>query len=170
MGLFPPLPPALPNPLAESGGTPVPAGGNSPGLSPQFVMSTAVPASGSLTAMAESAAQAAGVPVNLFLALVEAESGFHPDAVSSAGAMGLTQLMPATARALGVTNPFDPAQNLAAGARYLAQLLNQYHSVPLALAAYNAGPGAVNFYGGIPPYPETQAYVSRVMSLAGLAP
>lgn len=124
---------------------------------------------GDLHAMAVAAASAAGVPPNLFVALVEAESGFNPTAVSSAGAMGLAQLMPATARALGVTNPFDPQQNLAAGARYLKSLLAQFGSVPLALAAYNAGPAAVTFYGGVPPYPETEAYVARVMSLAGLA-
>jgi len=117
--------------------------------------------------MAAQAAEQAGVPPSVFQALVEVESGYNPEAISPKGAMGLTQLMPATAQALGVTNPFDPEQSLTAGARYLAQLLRQFGSLPLALAAYNAGPGAVQFYHGIPPYPETQAYVERILALVG---
>ena len=96
-----------------------------------------------------------------------AESGFDPRAVSPAGAQGIAQLMPATARGLGVRDPFDPAQAIPAAARLLSGHVRAFGSVPLALAAYNAGPGAVRRYGGIPPYPETQAYVARVLALAG---
>jgi len=103
-------------------------------------------------------------------ALVQEESGFDPNARSRAGAMGLTQLMPATAAALGVSDPWNPAENLDAGAAYLAGLIDRYGgNVPLALAAYNAGPGAVAEWGGIPPYPETQRYVRNVLALAGMA-
>jgi soluble lytic murein transglycosylase-like protein len=123
---------------------------------------------GSLQALARRIAVQEGVPPNLFQALVEAESSFQPNSVSSAGAMGLSQLMPGTAQSLGVSNPFNPTQNLEGGARYLAEMLAQFHSVPLALAAYNAGPGAVEFYHGVPPYPQTQAYVQKVMALAGM--
>jgi soluble lytic murein transglycosylase-like protein len=101
----------------------------------------------------------------LVRAVVQAESGFNPRAVSPAGAKGLMQLMDATAQALGVRDPFDPAQNLAGGTRYLRQLLTQFGDERLALAAYNAGPGAVQRYGGIPPYAETQRYVRTVLAL-----
>jgi len=112
-----------------------------------------------------AAASATGLPVELLEAVAEAESGFDPRAVSRAGAVGLMQLMPATARALGVSDPFDPWQNVLAGARYLRSLLDRFGSLELALAAYNAGPGAVERYGGIPPYPETRAYVAKVVAL-----
>jgi soluble lytic murein transglycosylase-like protein len=165
MGLFPAWPTGLgTGPAVGVGAVPGP---DPVGAVPAF--SAEAPGGRTLKAMAVAAATAAGVPPNLFVALVEAESGFNPTAVSPAGALGLSQLMPATARALGVTDPFDPQQNLAAGARYLKALLGQFGSVPLALAAYNAGPAAVAFYGGVPPYPETEAYVARVLSLAGLA-
>src|SRR5690606_4875019 len=91
------------------------------------------------------------------------ESGFRADAVSSAGAMGLTQLMPATAAALGVSRPFDPPENLAAGARYLAGNLERYGRVDLALAAYQAGKGAVARAGGIPDSPTTRRYIDRIL-------
>lgn len=110
----------------------------------------------------ESAAREAGVDPTLLAALVWAESGFRADAGSGAGAIGLTQLMPGTARGLGV-DPHDPLQNLRGGARYLAQQLDRFGSPSLALAAYNAGPGAVAKHGGIPPYSETRAYVPRVL-------
>lgn len=125
---------------------------------------------GDLQAMAAQAAQNAGIDPTLFQALVQAESGFNPAAVSHAGAQGLTQLMPSTARMLGVENPLDPAQNLAGGAKYLSQMLREFNGdVKLALAAYNAGPGAVRRYNGIPPFQETQNYVEKITnSWAGM--
>jgi soluble lytic murein transglycosylase-like protein len=97
--------------------------------------------------------------------VVAAESAYRAEAVSPKGALGLMQLMPATARELGA-DPTDPRQNLDAGARYLRGLLIQYgHSPELALAAYNAGPGAVNRHGGVPPYRETRSYIQRVLRL-----
>ncbi|MGE0025639.1 MAG: transglycosylase SLT domain-containing protein [Thermoleophilia bacterium] len=108
-----------------------------------------------------------GLQPVLLAALLRSESGFDPNAVSPAGAQGIAQLMPGTARGLGVTDPFDPAQAVPAAARLLSGHVRSFGSVPLALAAYNAGPGAVERYGGIPPYPETQAYVARVLALAG---
>lgn len=106
-----------------------------------------------------------GVDANLVNALVKQESAFNPEAVSSAGAQGLMQLMPATAKGLGVTDPMDPVQNLDGGIRYLKAKLAEHHgNIPLALASYNAGSGAVRKYGGIPPYAETQQYVKRILS------
>jgi cell wall-associated NlpC family hydrolase len=110
------------------------------------------------------AATANNVPPALLKALARAESGFNPTAVSPAGAQGLVQLMPGTAAGLGVTDPFDPRQNLMGGAKYLRQMLDRFGGdVEKALAGYNAGPGAVEKYGGIPPYAETQAYVPKVL-------
>ena len=107
---------------------------------------------------ARAAAQRHGIPEDLFLRLVQQESGWNPNARSHKGAMGLAQLMPGTAAKLGV-NPTDPVQNLNGGARYLRMMYNQFGNWTLALAAYNAGPGAVQKYGGIPPYRETRNYV-----------
>ncbi|MGE5620277.1 MAG: lytic transglycosylase domain-containing protein [Sphingomonadaceae bacterium] len=115
--------------------------------------------------MIRRAAQREGVDAHLVKAVVEAESGFDPLAVSSAGAKGLMQLMDETARSLGVRDSFDPAANLAGGAKYLRAMLDKFGSVPLALAAYNAGPGAVEKYNGVPPYKETRNYVERVLAL-----
>lgn len=112
-----------------------------------------------------SAATKYGVPATLLSAVAQQESGFDPKAVSPAGAQGLMQLMPATARGLGVTDAFDPAQAVDGAAKMLRNLTNRFGSTELALAAYNAGPGAVLKYDGIPPYPETQRYVRSVMSL-----
>ena len=107
---------------------------------------------------AKTAASRYGVPVGLFLKLVTQESNWNPVAVSHKGAIGLAQLMPATARKLGV-DPRDPRQNLEGGARYLAQQYRRFGSWRLALAAYNAGPEAVERHAGVPPYRETQNYV-----------
>lgn len=110
------------------------------------------------------AASRHGVPAGLVFAVIEAESNFRPDAVSSAGAIGLMQLMPATAAGLGV-DPWDPAQNVDGGVRFLRANYDQFGSWELALAAYNAGPGNVQRYGGIPPFAETQRYVPKVLAL-----
>lgn len=123
------------------------------------------PAKTSFAALFREAEARWGLPAGLVEAVAKAESGFNPQAVSRAGALGLMQLMPATARGLGVANPLDPAQNVEGGARYLRELLDRFDgNVALALAAYNAGPGAVARYGGVPPYQETQTYVNRVLA------
>lgn len=113
---------------------------------------------------AREAARRNGVPEDLFLKLVKQESGFNPAAVSPAGARGLTQLMPGTAEYLGVTDPFDPIQNLDGGARYLREQLDTFGDPTLALAAYNAGPTRVARCGCIPDITETRFYVLRVLS------
>jgi len=115
-------------------------------------------------------AQRHGVSATLVEAVVRAESGFDPAAVSPKGAGGLMQLMPRTASALGVADRFDPRENISGGVRHLRYLLDRYQgSVAMALAAYNAGEGAVDSHRGIPPYPETQQYVERVLRAAGLS-
>lgn len=112
--------------------------------------------------VAKAAARKHGVPEDMFLRLVQQESGWNPGAVSHKGATGLAQLMPGTARKLGV-DPKDPGQNLEGGARYLRQMYDKFGSWRLALAAYNAGPGAVEQYDGIPPYAETKNYVKAIL-------
>ena len=102
----------------------------------------------------------------LLKAVVQAESNFSANAVSHAGAKGLMQLMDSTARQLGVVNPFNPIENIDGGARFLSQLLQRYGgNETLALAAYNAGPGAIDYWGGTPPYQETQTYIPRILQL-----
>lgn len=113
---------------------------------------------GEFLPVAQAAAQRYGIPVDLFLRLVQQESGWNPRALSHAGAMGLAQLMPGTAKDLGV-DPSDPVQNLDGGARYLSRQYKRFGTWRLALAAYNAGPGAVIKYKGIPPFKETRKYV-----------
>jgi soluble lytic murein transglycosylase-like protein len=110
-----------------------------------------------------SAASRYGLPPALLAAVAKVESGYNPQAVSAAGAQGLMQIMPATAQGLGV-NPFDPSQAIDGAARVLSGNLREFGSLPLALAAYNAGGGAVRKYGGIPPFAETQAYVPKVQA------
>lgn len=117
-------------------------------------------------AWARQAAQQYGVPVPIYLAQIDAESGWNPNAGSSAGAIGLAQFMPGTAQGLGI-DPRDPRQALFGGAKYLSGFYKKYGRWDLALAAYNAGGGAVDKYGGIPPYAETQAYVQRIRDAVG---
>jgi membrane-bound lytic murein transglycosylase MltF len=113
------------------------------------------------------ASQAYQLPFNLIKAVAKAESDFNPNIVSHSGAQGLMQLMPSTAKALGVTDAFDPEQNIMGGAKFLRQMLDRFNGdTKLALAAYNAGPYAVKKYGGIPPYTETQKYVPKVLAYA----
>ncbi len=121
--------------------------------------------SGKFSDLINAAAEKFNVDADLIKAVIKAESNFDADAVSSSGALGLMQLMPATAESLGVDDPLDPAQNINGGTKYLHRLLDKYNNnVTLAVAAYNAGPGAVDKYGGIPPYSETQTYVKRVLN------
>jgi soluble lytic murein transglycosylase-like protein len=134
---------------ATSGAAPVSAGAGT------------VPYASEITA----AATKYGIDPALLAGLVKQESGFNPNARSGAGATGLTQLMPATARGLGVTDPTDPVQALEGGAKYLREQLDRFGGDErLALAAYNAGPGAVQRFGGVPPYAETQNYVKVVLA------
>ena len=116
--------------------------------------------------LAEEMARKHRVPQSLFVRLVQQESNWNPRARSHKGAIGLAQLMPQTARTLGV-NPHDPRENLEGGARYLRQQYDAFGSWQLALAAYNAGPGAVQKYRGVPPYRETQNYVRKILCLPG---
>lgn len=121
-----------------------------------------------LKQMFDAASQRFGVPRELLIGVSRAESAFRSDVGSPAGARGLMQLMPATANGLGVTNITDPWQNLAGGAKYLRQLMDRFDGdVKKVLAGYNAGPGAVERFGGVPPYAETQTYVARVLDYAG---
>lgn len=120
------------------------------------------------TAMYQSAINAAsqrfGIPVGLLERQIQAESGGNPHARSPVGALGMMQLMPGTARGLGVQNPMDPTENIMGGAKYLREQYNRFGNWKLALAAYNAGPGAVAKYGGVPPFAETQRYVHEILS------
>jgi soluble lytic murein transglycosylase-like protein len=120
---------------------------------------------GAIDSLVTGASQTNGVPAGLVRAVLMAESAGNPSAISVAGAQGLMQLMPGTAAGCGIANPFDPTENVQCGTGYLHSLLHRYHNnVTLAVAAYNAGPGAVDRYHGVPPYPETRAYVVRVLN------
>jgi soluble lytic murein transglycosylase-like protein len=119
-----------------------------------------------LDAIFASASSSTGVDVNLLKAVAQAESGFDTEAVSSCGAMGIMQLMPSTCSSYGVSDPFDAAQNVNAGAEVLSDLLERYGwNLTLSLAAYNAGSGNVDKYGGVPPFAETTAFIDKVMNL-----
>ncbi len=121
------------------------------------------------TPLIDGAAQQQGVDTKLLRAVIDQESGFRPCAVSTKGAQGLMQLMPATAEELNVGDPFDPKQSIDAGARYLKQLLDKYKGdIPQALAAYNAGPAATDQAKGVPEIPETQAYVDAILQKLGI--
>lgn len=120
---------------------------------------------GAFSTLIRAVARATRLDSALLAAVINVESGFNPAAVSPSGAVGLMQLMPATATGLGVSAPSDPLQNVVGGSRYLAQLLEQFGgNVRYALAAYNAGPGAVTRHGGVPPYAQTQAYIPKVLA------
>jgi soluble lytic murein transglycosylase-like protein len=167
-----------PAPAATTGATtgpthPVTTGTQSPTSSPTSFSSVLDRATGGAVpsevapykAMIERSAARWGVDPALIQAVIQHESGGNANATSDAGAMGLMQLMPETARALGVTNPYDPAQSIDAGTHYLSTQLQRFGSVKLAIAAYDAGGAAVARYGGIPPYAETQASVPAIYAL-----
>jgi len=141
----------------------------SPAVTPTAVISP-VPGrtTTSIGAQIRDAAERHGLPEELVTAVIRVESGFNPRAVSRKGARGLMQLMPATASQLGVRDAFDPAENIDGGVRHLRGLIERFdNNLPLALAAYNAGERAVLQYRGIPPYPETQQYVTRILQIVG---
>lgn len=122
-----------------------------------------------MDAIFEEAAQLYDVPVQLLKAIGKAESGFDANAVSAAGAQGVMQLMPSTAKALGVDDPFDARSNIMGGAKYIAEKLKQYNGdMELALAAYNAGSGNVEKYGGVPPFSETRNYIQKIKEYMGM--
>jgi len=167
-------PTAFSSALASATAPPTPAAGTSTdfaslasGTTATSTSTSALPSSVPYANEITQAAKANGVDPALLAGLIKQESGFNPNAGSGAGARGLTQLMPGTAAGLGVTNVLDPVQSINAGAKYLKQQLDAFGGdVTKALAAYNAGPGAVKRFGGVPPYAETQNYVRVVQANA----
>lgn len=156
----------LGGPSGSVGARPDAAGRSFAGALSQATAASEGGASGAraqVDSLIKQAAAAYGVEERLIHAVVRAESDYNPRCVSRAGAMGLMQLMPENCREFGVGDPFDPAQNIDGGVRHLKQMLDRFDRLDLALAGYNAGPGAVRRYGGIPPYRETQAYVQKIM-------
>jgi soluble lytic murein transglycosylase-like protein len=146
-----------PDAIASSGVPSIPAASTLPALMGRT----------SYDPLIEHASMQHGVDARLLKAVIQVESGFHARARSPKGAMGLMQLMPKTAKQYQAgRNPYDPARNIQAGTKYLRTLLDEF-DLPLALAAYNAGEGAVRRFGGIPPYSETQAYVAKILALVG---
>jgi soluble lytic murein transglycosylase-like protein len=144
------------------------AGSTTPGYQPAVLgAGSSGESGGEYESLIDQAASRNGLDPAVLHGLIQQESGFDPSATSSAGASGLTQLMPGTASSLGVADPLNPAESIEGGARYLGQLMTQFGgNTEDALAAYNAGPGAVEQYGGTPPYAETQSYVSKVLGYA----
>jgi soluble lytic murein transglycosylase-like protein len=168
-----PLSPAAASAGASAGGVAAPSSDNFASLlasasSTGAGASDSSPATGgSYTAIIDAAASQYGIDPAVLEGLVHQESGFNPDAVSSAGAQGLTQVMPENDAADGITDPFDPTQSIYGGAKQLSEDLSEFNgNVSEALAAYNAGSAAVKQYGGIPPYAQTQNYVSDVLAYA----
>jgi soluble lytic murein transglycosylase-like protein len=162
------LTPFLPTAPGQPFGGVAPAGAMAPAM--MAAVKAGLPGS-EFNGLIEKHARQNKLDPALIRRLIEVESGFDPQAQSRRGAMGLMQLMPETARDLGVTNPFDPGQNIAAGTKYLSQLLSQQNGdLRRALAAYNAGPTTVRLYGGIPPFPETRHFVAKVMESVKPAP
>jgi len=154
-----------PSSLTGQIGSPLSGGGLSP-MRPFGIVPMAAGGidKANIQAMLKRIATDENIDYKLLDAITSAESNYNPAAQSRAGAQGLMQLMPATAKSLGVTNSFDPEQNARGAAKYLKGLINQYGDLPTAIAAYNAGPGNVKKYGGIPPFKETQDYVKKVMA------
>lgn len=150
----------------QFGGTVVPTSGSSGSGNKKTTTGTS--SNFNLAQIINNAAAKYGVDPRLVAAMIQTESGGNPNAVSPAGAEGLMQLMPSTANLLGVANPLDPKQNVDGGTRLISNLLKKYKGdKKKALAAYNAGSGAVDKYNGVPPYPETQTYVNRILKLLG---
>jgi soluble lytic murein transglycosylase-like protein len=156
------------SPSAASPSTPAGMTGASPSAvrSPSSGTSSSSPTEthGAFESLIERVGRLFSLPVNLVRAVVQVESGGQHDAVSGKGAVGLMQLMPETAREMGISDPRNPWENLYAGAKYLSRQLERFGSVEKALAAYNAGPSSVEEHGGVPPYPETRRYVQRVLA------